>query len=86
MIVSKCALCGGKVEEREISEEVRVANDFVVVENVRAGVCIACGERYYPPSVVDRLNDIERGLKDQKKLKKLDMIGSTYKLRYDATF
>lgn len=40
MIISKCALCGGKVEEREISEEVRVANDFVVVENVRAGVCI----------------------------------------------
>jgi YgiT-type zinc finger domain-containing protein len=86
MIVSKCALCGGKVEEREISEEVRVANDFVVVENVRAGVCIDCGERYYPPGVVDRLNDIERGLKDRKKLKKLDMIGSTYKLRYDATF
>ena len=86
MIVSKCALCGGKVEEREISEEVRVANDFVVVENVRAGVCIACGERYYPPGVVDRLNDIERGLKDRKKLKKLVMIGSTYKLRYDATF
>jgi YgiT-type zinc finger domain-containing protein len=40
MIVSKCAICGGKVEEREISEELRVGNDFVVIENVIAGVCV----------------------------------------------
>jgi len=86
MIVSKCAICGGKVEEREVSEEVRVGNDFVVIENVRAGVCVECGERYYPLGIVDRLRNIERGIMDQKKLKKLDVIGSTYKLRYDATF
>nr|QNO52926.1 hypothetical protein PANBHIFL_00041 [Methanosarcinales archaeon ANME-1 ERB6]QNO53638.1 hypothetical protein DJFKIEJF_00002 [Methanosarcinales archaeon ANME-1 ERB6] len=31
MIVSRCAICGGKVEERKISEEVKVRNDFVVI-------------------------------------------------------
>jgi len=86
MIVSKCAICGGKVEERKISEEVKVRNDFVVLENVRAGVCVECGERYYPPGVVDRLRGIERSLMDREKLKRLDVIGSTYRLRYDATF
>lgn len=86
MIVSKCAICGGKVEEREISEELRVGNDFVVIENVRAGVCVECGEKYYPPGVLDRLRNIERNIMDQKKLKKLDVIGSTYRLGYDATF
>ena len=30
MIVSKCTICGGKVEERGIGEEVRVGNDFAV--------------------------------------------------------
>jgi len=85
MIVSKCAICGGKVEERKISEEVKVRNDFVVIENVRAGVCVECGERYYPPGVVDRLRGIERSLMDREKLKRLDVIGSTYRLRYDAT-
>ena len=84
MIVSKCAICGGKVEEREISEEVRVGNDFVIVENVRAGVCTECGVRYYPPGVVDRLRDIERSIRDRKRIKKLDVIGSTYRLGYDA--
>jgi len=86
MIVSKCAICGGKVEERAVSEEIRVENDFVVIENVRAGVCVECGERYYPPGVVDRLRNIERNIMNRKKLKKLDVIGNTYKLRYDATF
>ena len=86
MIVSRCAICGGKVEERKISEEVKVRNDFVVIENVRAGVCVECGERYYPPGVVDRLRGIERSLMDREKLKRLDVIGSTYRLRYDATF
>nr|QNO57295.1 hypothetical protein HCLJFGEB_00039 [Methanosarcinales archaeon ANME-1 ERB7] len=86
MIVSRCAICGGKVEEREISEEVKIRNDFVVIENVRAGVCVECGERYYPPGVVDRLRGIERSLMDREKLKRLDVIGSTYRLRYDAPF
>ena len=67
MIVSRCAVCGGKVEEREIREEVKIRNDFVVIENVRAGVCVECGERYYPPGVVDRLRGIERSLMDREK-------------------
>ena len=86
MIVSKCAICGGKVEEREVSEEVRVGNDFVVIDNVRAGVCVECGERYYPPGVVDKLRNIERSIMDRKRLKELDVIGNAYRLGYDAAF
>ena len=37
----------------------RIGNDFVIIENVRAGVCVECGERYYPPGIVDRLRDID---------------------------
>ena len=47
MIVSKCAICGGKVEERNVN--------------------------------------IERSIMDRKRLKKLDVVGSTYRLGYDAT-
>jgi YgiT-type zinc finger domain len=85
MIVSKCAICGGKVEEREVGEEVRIGNDFVVIENVIAGVCVECGERYYPPGVVDGLRDIEMRIMDRKKLKELDVIGRTYKMGFGAT-
>ena len=84
IITTKCAICGGKVEEREVSEEVRIGNDFVIIENVRAGVCVECGERYYPPGIVDRLRDIERSIRDRKTLKKLTLIGSTYRLGYDT--
>ncbi len=84
MIVSKCAICGGKVEEREVSEIVRIGNDFVVVENVIAGVCVGCGERYYPPGVVDRLRDIETHAMDRERLAELHIVGRAYRLNYDA--
>jgi YgiT-type zinc finger domain-containing protein len=84
MMVSKCAICGGKVEEKEISEEVRTKNDFVVIENVRAGVCLECGERYYPPGVVDRLREIERSIIEGKRPEKLDMIGNAYRIEYNT--
>jgi len=84
MIVSKCAICGGKVIQKEISEEIRVGNDFVIVENIKGGVCVECGERYYPPGVVDKLKEIERSLIDKKRLKKLEVMGNTYKIKYSA--
>ncbi|MCK4810824.1 MAG: YgiT-type zinc finger protein [Methanosarcinales archaeon] len=84
MIVSKCAICGGKVEERAISETVRIENDFVVVENVIAGVCVGCGERYYPPGVVDRLRDIETHAMDREKLAELHIMGRAYQISYNA--
>jgi hypothetical protein len=48
-----------------------------------AGVCVECGERYYPPGVVDRLRDIEMRIMDRKRLKRLDVMGRVYKMRYD---
>ena len=39
-------------------------------ETAIENICIQCGER----------------MMERKKLKKLDVIGCTYKLRYDATF
>ena len=84
MIVSKCAICGGKVEEREVSEAVRIKNDFVVVENVVAGVCVGCGERYYPPGVVDRLRDIEMHAMDREALEGLHRVGHTYRIHYGS--
>ena len=59
MILSKCVICGGKVEDRTVCEDVRIGDDFVVIENVTAGVCVECGVRYYPPGVVDKLRNIE---------------------------
>ncbi|MEA3282071.1 MAG: YgiT-type zinc finger protein [Euryarchaeota archaeon] len=82
MIVSKCAICSGKIEEREVSEAVRLGNDLVVVENVIADVCLGCGERHYPPGVVDRLGDIEMHAMDQEALERLHIMGHAYRISY----
>jgi len=52
------------------------------VENVIAGVCAGCGERYYPPGVVDRLRDIEMHAMDREALKGLHIVGHTYRMSY----
>ena len=64
----------------------RVGNDFIIVENVKAGVCVECGEQYYPPGVVDKLRNIERSMVDKKRLEELDIIGNTYRVKYGVTF
>ncbi|MFQ6055560.1 MAG: YgiT-type zinc finger protein [Methanosarcinales archaeon] len=81
MIISKCIICGGNVIQKEVEEEVRIGNNFIIIENVEAGVCAECGERYYPPGVVDKIREIEKSLVNKEKIKKLDIIGNTYKLK-----
>jgi len=83
-MISRCAICGGKVMEKKVSEEIKVGNDFVIVEGITAGVCMDCGERYYPPGVVDKLRSIEKNLLKREERKKLAVIGNAYRLRYPS--
>ena len=76
MIVSKCAICCGKVKEREVSEEVMARNDFVVIDNAQAGVCVECGKGILSTGVVDMFGNIEINIIDRKRLRQSD----------DATF
>lgn len=43
-----CSFCGGRVQERLVSKACWWGDQLVaIVENVPAGVCDQCGERYY---------------------------------------
>ena len=53
-----CVYCGGQVEERTASREVRWKGELYLVEDVPMGVCNQCGERFLKPDVakaIDRL-------------------------------
>ncbi|MFH1258411.1 MAG: YgiT-type zinc finger protein [Elusimicrobiota bacterium] len=74
----KCALCGGKIVEMTVTEEVIEANNHVVV-NVKAEVCEQCHERYYASGVVNKLIELKEALRlHQLKLKE---IGKVYRYR-----
>ena len=73
----QCALCGGELCSKKVSEEVIEGNKHLVVQ-VKAEVCINCHERYYASGVVDYLIEVKKKLKHND----IDLhpIGKVYKL------
>ena len=58
MRYDKCEYCGGAVKEKEVTVDIRRREELCVFEHVPIGVCVRCGERYYPGAVLERLNEI----------------------------
>ena len=57
-----CLYCGGDVQERTETREIRWRGELYLIEHVPLGVCSQCGERFLKPGVakaIDRL--LERG-------------------------
>lgn len=73
----KCVICGGKIKEKEVLEEVKENNNHLVVK-VKADVCLNCGERYYASGVVDKLVNLKENLR--KHNLRLHEIGKVYEL------
>ena len=66
-----CAFCGGDIEQSLVTYVRERNGDFLVVENVPAGVCQQCGEREYDFEVAARLERIFRGALKPTKHKKV---------------
>lgn len=73
----KCALCGGELLERTVTEEIREENDYILVK-VKAEVCQQCHERYYASGIVDRLIELKENLRKHRL--SLHPIGKVYEV------
>lgn len=63
-----CQYCGGQVFEQSVQKNCTWGGRLIaVLNNVPAGVCNQCGERYYTASV---LKEIERMLSRRQKISK----------------
>ena len=51
-----CTFCGGEVEEKRIESDYRRVEKLLVISNVPAGVCRQCGETYFKPDVLKRMD------------------------------
>jgi len=62
-----CEHCQGSVRTRRVTVDLRRGSRLIVFDNVPIGVCTKCGERYYPGTVLERLDEIaEHGLTGAK--------------------
>jgi|Deesub1362A_J573_1020465.scaffolds.fasta_scaffold04766_7 YgiT-type zinc finger domain-containing protein len=50
-----CSFCGGEVSEKLVMVVRFYKGHLVIIENVPAGVCHQCGERYYRGAVVEEM-------------------------------
>lgn len=51
-----CEYCGGQVRSRRVTVDLRREGQLCSFENVPVGVCVKCGERYYPGPVLEHLD------------------------------
>ena len=66
-----CSYCSGRVSERRVQKDCWWGEKLIaLVDNVPAGVCEQCGERYYRAIV---LKQVERLISNRKKLEKITL-------------
>lgn len=59
-----CSFCGGAVEERRIEYDYRRRGRLLIISDVPAGVCQQCGEKYFQPGVLKRMDTIYHDIFD----------------------
>ena len=60
-MVTRCYLCGGKTEHREVTAENWWGDALALVENVPAWVCQQCGEVYFDAETDRKLDRLRQG-------------------------
>ena len=56
----RCVFCGGKTESRKATFVYDYDDDYFLIENVPAEVCLQCGEKTYDPNVADDLINLSK--------------------------
>ena len=60
-----CSYCGGDVVEQTIDYDYRRQKNLMVVSNVPTGVCRQCGEKYFKPEVLKRMDTVYHDIFDR---------------------
>lgn len=59
-----CEYCNGKIVEKRVTLHRKVKGEYVLIENIPAGVCTKCGTRYYAANVLKTIEESVRGRRD----------------------
>lgn len=56
-----CEYCSGVIVEKRVTLHRKVKGNYVLIENVPAGVCSQCGTRYFAANVLKTIEEAVRG-------------------------
>jgi YgiT-type zinc finger domain-containing protein len=54
----RCNVCEGRLNRQNVTYTQFYEGQFMIIEHVPAWVCEQCGEVYYDPEVVDRIQHL----------------------------
>ncbi|MBM3942424.1 MAG: type II toxin-antitoxin system MqsA family antitoxin [SAR202 cluster bacterium] len=60
-----CTFCCATVEEKRIEYDYRRKGNLLIVSNVPAGVCRQCGESYFTPEVLKKMDQLYHDIFDR---------------------
>lgn len=67
MSFADCTFCGGEVREQHIEYDYRRRGRLLVISNVPAGVCLQCGEKYFAPDILKKMDAAYHDIFDRLK-------------------
>ena len=67
MKLKTCNFCKGDIEMRRINHMHKWGNEYYLFENVQAEVCSQCGEVFFLPDTLKRIDKYVTGKKTTKK-------------------
>jgi YgiT-type zinc finger domain-containing protein len=56
-----CEYCGGAIVEKRVTLYRKAQENYILIENVPAGVCTQCATRYYSANVLKTIEESIRG-------------------------
>jgi YgiT-type zinc finger domain-containing protein len=59
-MTTSCYFCKGKIVEQVTSVDFWWGDDLKIIENVPAGVCQQCGEKYFSPEVYKEMERLAK--------------------------
>jgi len=59
-MLNKCYFCKGKVVKQHVTLDYRWGNNLMVIQDVPAGVCHQCGEKYLASDVYKELEKLAK--------------------------
>jgi YgiT-type zinc finger domain-containing protein len=62
-----CSFCGGQVDEARVTYDYRRCGHLLVFDNVTAGACVQCGEKYFSPEVLKRMDEAYHDVFERQK-------------------
>ncbi len=78
MPFKECPVCGGEMVEKDVEKLLRGGVHIAVVQ-VRAEVCLKCGERLYAREVVSRFEQIRAKLARQD-VAEFEPLGQSFRI------